>query len=56
MADYDGKLNILKSMAGSGGGGDSEENNKGVIDAIEIMIENLRKECYAKFGKIDDVD
>jgi hypothetical protein len=45
----------LKSLSGSGNdGGDGD--NKGVIDAIEIMIENLRKECYAKFAEREDAE
>ena len=27
-----------------------------MIDALEILVENLRKECYATFGKIDDLN
>ena len=39
------------SSAGTG-----EDGKPGLIDALEIMIENLRKECYARFANIDDVD
>ena len=27
--------------------GSDEDGKSGFIDALEIMIENLRKECYA---------
>jgi hypothetical protein len=37
-------------MSSSGQDGDG---NAGMIDALEIMIENLRKECYAKFANRD---
>lgn len=34
--------------------GGSEEGKKGMLDALEILIENLRKECYAKFADRDE--
>ena len=40
---------LLKSLQGSGEGGDGE-GNRGALDALEILVENLRKECYAMFA------
>jgi hypothetical protein len=34
--------------------GSSENVGPGLIDALEIMVENLRKECYAMFTGIED--
>lgn len=36
----------------SGGGGDNGlgDNKAGFFDALETLIENLRKECYSKFA------
>ena len=44
---------LIKSMGGSGFG-DNGDVNPGHLDALEILIENLRKECYAKFAEKDD--
>ena len=46
----------MKSLAGAGSSNSGGGDNKGVIDAIEVMIENLRKECYAKFAEREDAD
>jgi len=47
---------LLKSLSGSGGDGSEGdgEGKKGVLDALEILVENLRKECYAMFAGKDE--
>ena len=51
LQDQDSQMKLLKSLSGGSG---SEGDGKGVIDALEIMIENLRKECYAHFAERGD--
>jgi hypothetical protein len=48
-------MTLIKSFSLSGGDGDnSGENSIGkIIDALETLVENLRKECYAKFADRD---
>ena len=41
---------LLKSLQGSQGPDGDSEGKKGVLDALEILVENLRKECYAMFA------
>ena len=36
--------------------GEGDDGKPGLIDALEIMIENLRKECYARFASSEDFD
>ena len=36
-------------MGNTGGSGGSGANLDGIMDQLEIMVENLRKECYANF-------
>lgn len=38
-------------MKGDGGG-----SSEAVLNALETMIENLRKECYAKFANREALD
>jgi predicted ATPase len=38
--------------AGSGNG----EGKAGFMDALETLVENLKKECYAKFASRDTQD
>jgi hypothetical protein len=47
MIELERTVILLKSMSGGGGGG--ENNTSGLIEALEQMIDNLRKEVYAKF-------
>jgi len=44
---------LLKAMGGSNGEGGSGAD---MLDALHIMVENLRKECYASFGSRSDSD
>lgn len=37
-----------------GGGNMDEGTSKGLLDALEILVDNLRKECYAKFADRDE--
>lgn len=46
LAEQANALNMLKAMSKSGDGGPSLD---GVMDELHIMIENLKKECYATF-------
>ena len=45
--DLENKVTLLSGM--SGGGGPSEDGKSGFIEALKDMIDNLKKECYAKF-------
>lgn len=49
--EIESTLLLLKSLSG---GGNSGDGGAGIIDQLEILIENLRKECYAKFADRDD--
>jgi hypothetical protein len=44
---------LLKSMGATVSGNDGD-GKPGFLDALEILIENLRKECYSKFAERDD--
>jgi len=44
----------MKSLGGVGGGTMDEGTSKGLLDALEILVDNLRKECYSKFADRDD--
>ena len=46
----DSSLLLVKSLGGAGSGNMDESTGKGLLDALEILVENLRKECYAKFA------
>lgn len=50
IAEHDSTLMLLKTMSGSGNG----EGGQAMLDALEILVENLRKECYSKFADRDD--
>ena len=41
---------------GSGGDGENEGAKRGVLDALEVLVENLRKECYAMFSPKTEFD
>lgn len=47
---------MLKTLGGGSGGGINDENTQKLLDAFETMVENLRKECYAKFADRDDTN
>jgi len=50
-------LKTLSFATSSGGDGDNSGSNmKGIIDALETLVDNLRKECYAKFGDRDEMN
>lgn len=53
MDEVESSLLLLKSLMNSG---DSENGKPGFLDALEILVENLRKECYAKFADRDSLD
>lgn len=55
LGDAERTMLLLKSM-GSTVGGDGSDGKPGYLDALEILIENLRKECYAKFAEKDDLN
>lgn len=46
---------MIKSLGG-GGGGISDDNTKKLLDAFELLVENLRKECYSKFADRADTE
>jgi hypothetical protein len=60
IIDTENAVILLKSMSGapsnsgSGTGSGANGNNGNFFDALETLIENLRKECYAKFGDRDE--
>lgn len=35
---------------------DSQNGKPGFLDALETLVENLRKECYAKFADRDTLN
>lgn len=43
-------------MGGSGANGEGVGNGPDLLDALQIMVDNLRKECYASFGSRSDSD
>jgi hypothetical protein len=45
--------NQIEFIKATGGGGMNDETGKKVLEAFETMVENLRKECYAKFADRD---
>ena len=54
IAEHDSTLMLLKSFSG-GGSEDTEGARQGMLDALEILVENLRKECYSKFAERDEL-
>lgn len=54
VAEIDSSLHLMKSLSGAGGGKIDGDTSKGLLDALEVLVENLRKECYAKFADRDD--
>ncbi|CDW76993.1 UNKNOWN [Stylonychia lemnae] len=53
-AELDSSLQLMKTLGGVGGGKMDDGTGKGLLDALEILVDNLRKECYAKFADKDD--
>ena len=53
ITDAENAILILKSL-GNSGNSSGNDGKPGFMDALEILIENLRKECYAKFAEKDD--
>ena len=45
---------LLKSLGGANTPG--ADGRPGFLDALEILVENLRKECYSKFAYKDDIN
>lgn len=45
---------LLKSL-GASNNGEGNDGKPDILDALETLIENLRKECYAKFAPRDDI-
>ena len=54
MVEAENSIILLKSLGASSGSGGASDNS-GLLDALAIMVENLRKECYAKFAEKDDL-
>ena len=51
LNEHESSIQLLKSLSGvKKEGGNGED---GMLDALETLIENLRKECYSKFGDRD---
>lgn len=46
---------LLKSLGASNNGGEGNDGKPDILDALETLIENLRKECYAKFAPRDEI-
>jgi hypothetical protein len=44
----------MKSLSGAGSGKIDGDAGKGLLAALEDLVDNLRKECYAKFADRDD--
>jgi len=55
LAEHDSTLMLLKSLSGGSSDG-SEGAKQGMLDALEILVENLRKECYSKFAERDELN
>lgn len=53
LSEAERTILLLKSMGGSGD--DNGGDKSGFIDALEILVENLRKECYSRFAEKDDL-
>ena len=53
VSELDSSVLLLKSLSGGGSGVDGD-SSKGLLDALEVMVDNLRKECYAKFADRDE--
>ena len=60
MSDHDNRINeaentilLVKSM-GAGSSSNDSTGKPGFMDALETLIDNLRKECYAKFTDRED--
>ena len=61
IVESENNIILLKSLSGGGGNKNSTnlelnggESTSGLMDAFGMMIENLRKEMYAKFAERDD--
>lgn len=54
LSEAERTILLIKSMKGTGSGEEGGDN-LGSLDALEILIENLRKECYAKFAEREDL-
>lgn len=49
LTTAEGTILLLKSMGATAGSG-GKDGEPSFIDALQILVENLRKECYAKFA------
>lgn len=56
LSQSENNILLLKGLNNVGGNDEDEEGKKGLLDALQIMVENLRKECYANFGSRYDTD
>ena len=50
LGEHASSIQLLKSM------GQQEDGKPGFLDALETMIENLKKEIYARFASKDEVE
>ena len=50
ITEAENSILLLKSLSGGHGSGEGNDGKPGIIDALETLVENLRKECDAKFG------
>jgi chromosome segregation ATPase len=55
IAEHNSSIQLLKTL-GATRSGSNGDNGSSMIDALETLIENLRKECYAKFGDRQEQD
>lgn len=51
ISDQDNKITLLKALGGGDGKGPDLDS---LINALQVMVENLRKECYAQFAERDE--
>ena len=52
IGELESQMQLMKSMMGNGGGGSGD----GMLDALETLVNNLRKECHSKFASRDSHD
>jgi hypothetical protein len=55
ISEAESTILLLKSLGGSSSSDNDNGGKPGFLDALEILIENLRKECYSKFAEKDDL-
>ena len=52
ITEAENTILLLKSLGGSSGSG--SDGKPGFLDALETLVDNLRRECYDKFAERDD--